>query len=154
MKWVCDNRSESQFKQLRKSPQKKDFGASTGFEPVASALVLQCSTSLNYEDPYTGGRPARNPFFGGAFSQLLKLRFTAMVTYSFHLYSRSSHHFILSFTRDWRRYNYTSTLFTVMTQPKQFTLREHQQVVVMVIELEILSEMLALIFFNSNANKT
>ena len=27
--------------------------------------------------------------------QLLKLRFTAMVTYSFHLYSRSSHHFIL-----------------------------------------------------------
>ena len=27
-----------------------------------------------------------------AISQLLKLRFTAMVTYSFHLYSRSSHH--------------------------------------------------------------
>ena len=50
MKWVCDHRSESQFKQLRKSR---------------------------------------------AFSQLLKLRFTAMVTYSFHLYSRSSHHFIL-----------------------------------------------------------
>ena len=36
----CDHRSESQFKQLRKSP-KKDFGASTGFEPVASALALQ-----------------------------------------------------------------------------------------------------------------
>ena len=36
----------------------------------------------------------RNPFFR-AFSQLLKLRFTAMVTYTFHLYSRSSHHFIL-----------------------------------------------------------
>ena len=36
----------------------------------------------------------RNPFFFfRAFSQLLKLRFTAMVTYSFHLYSRSSHHF-------------------------------------------------------------
>ena len=32
-----------------------------------------------------------------AFSQLLKLRFTAMVIYSFHLYSRSSHHFILCF---------------------------------------------------------
>ena len=32
----------------------------------------------------------------GLFSQLLKLRFTAMVTYSFHLYSRSSHHFIKS----------------------------------------------------------
>ena len=36
----------------------------------------------------------RNPFFR-AFTQLLKLRFTAMVTYSFHLYSRSSHNFIL-----------------------------------------------------------
>ena len=115
---------------------------------MASALALQCSTSLSYEDPYTGGRSiywvhqpvkewntyrmkwcelreykwneyvtiavnrnlsncekarkkgflgfngirARNPFFR-AFSQLLKLRFTAMVTYSFHLYSRSSHHF-------------------------------------------------------------
>ena len=44
---LCDHRSESQFKQLQKSP--------------------------------------------------LKLRFTAMVTYSFHLYSRSSHHFILCF---------------------------------------------------------
>ena len=57
MNWVCDHRSESQFKQLRKSPKKKDFGASTGFEPVASALALQCSTSLSYEDPYAGGRP-------------------------------------------------------------------------------------------------
>ena len=58
MKWVCDHRSESQFKQLRKSPKKKrDFGASTGFEPMASALALQCSTSRSYEDPYTGGRP-------------------------------------------------------------------------------------------------
>ena len=36
----------------------------------------------------------QNPFFR-AFPQLLKLRFTAMVTYSVHLYSRSSHHFIL-----------------------------------------------------------
>ena len=57
MKRVCDHRSESQFKQLRKSPKKRDFGASTGFEPRASALALQCSTSLSYEDPYTGGRP-------------------------------------------------------------------------------------------------
>ena len=32
-----------------------------------------------------------------AFSQLLKLRFTAMVTYLIHLYFRSSHHFILCF---------------------------------------------------------
>ena len=36
---------------------KKFFGASTGFEPVASALALQCSTSLSYEDPYTESRP-------------------------------------------------------------------------------------------------
>ena len=57
MKWICDHRSESQFKQLRNSPKKKFFGASTGFEPVASALALQCSTSLSYEDPYTGGWP-------------------------------------------------------------------------------------------------
>ena len=56
MKWICDHRSESQFKQLQNSP-KKFFGAPTGFEPVASALALQCSTSLSYEDPYTGGRP-------------------------------------------------------------------------------------------------
>ena len=35
--------------------------------------------------------------FFRAFSQLLKLRFTAMVTSPFHLYSRSSHHFILCF---------------------------------------------------------
>ena len=47
--------------------EKKFFGASTGFQPVA-------------------------------ISQLLKLRFTAMVTYSFHLHSRSSHHFILCYS--------------------------------------------------------
>ena len=45
MKWVCDHRRESQFKQLRKLPEKKIFGASTGFQPVASALALQCSPS-------------------------------------------------------------------------------------------------------------
>ena len=118
MKWVCDHRSEPQLK-----PEKKDFGASTRFEPVASALALQCSTNLSYEDPYTleAGQfiefispwkerntmkwcelreykwnEYRNPFFR-AFSQLLELRFPAMVTYSFHLYSCSSHHFILCF---------------------------------------------------------
>ena len=56
MKWVCDHRSESQFKQLRESPKKRISGFK-GFEPVASALALQCSTSLSYEDPYTRGRP-------------------------------------------------------------------------------------------------
>ena len=34
-----------QFKELGSSPPKKFFGASTGFEPVASAFMLQCSTS-------------------------------------------------------------------------------------------------------------
>ena len=42
-----------QFKQL----QKKNFGTSTGFEPMAPALALQCSYQLNYEDPYIGSRP-------------------------------------------------------------------------------------------------
>ena len=47
----------------------------------------------------TGSNPIEAPksFFGGAFLQLFKLQFTATVTYSFHLYSRSSHHFILCF---------------------------------------------------------
>ena len=34
--------------------KKKDFGASTGFAPVASAFALQCSSPLSYEDPYNG----------------------------------------------------------------------------------------------------
>ena len=51
---IAVNRNLSNCEKARK---KKDFGASTGFEPVASALALQCSTSLSYEDPYTGGRP-------------------------------------------------------------------------------------------------
>ena len=48
----------------------------------------------------------RNPFFFffRAFSQLLKLRFTAMVTYSFHMYSRSSHHFNKFPADKWRLY--------------------------------------------------
>ena len=49
---IVVNRNLSNCEKARK----KDFGASTGFEPVASALALQCSTSLSYEDPYTGGR--------------------------------------------------------------------------------------------------
>ena len=50
---IAVNRNLSNCEKARK----KGFGASTGFEPVASALALQCSTSLSYEDPYTGGRP-------------------------------------------------------------------------------------------------
>ena len=48
---------ESQFKQLRSSP-KKVFGASTGFEPVASVFALQCSTSWAMKaHQYTESRP-------------------------------------------------------------------------------------------------
>ena len=51
------------FKQSQLSP-KYVFGASTGFEPMASALALQCSTrvsniwlnQLSYEDPNVGSR--------------------------------------------------------------------------------------------------
>ena len=39
-----------------KARKTKDFGASTGFEPVVSALALQCSTSLSYEGPFSGGQ--------------------------------------------------------------------------------------------------
>ena len=42
-----------QFKQL----QKKKFGTSTGFEPMAPALALQCSNQLSYEDPCIGSSP-------------------------------------------------------------------------------------------------
>ena len=52
---IAVNRNLSNCKKARK--KKRDFRASTGFEPLASALALQCSTSLSYEDPYTGGRP-------------------------------------------------------------------------------------------------
>ena len=47
---IAVNRNLSNCEKARK----KGF---RGFEPVASALALQCSTSLSYEDPYTGGRP-------------------------------------------------------------------------------------------------
>ena len=37
--------------------RKKGFRGFNGIRPVASALALQYSTSLSYEDPYTGGLP-------------------------------------------------------------------------------------------------
>ena len=79
MKWVCGHRSESQFKQLRKSPKKKGFRGFSGIRTrglCVSAVVLYqpelwrpihwrpanlLSSSTrernDYEDPYTGGRP-------------------------------------------------------------------------------------------------
>ena len=63
--------------------RKTFFGASTGFEPVASALVEHCSANAEA----TGLNPVEVPknFFWGYFAitLLLKLRFTAMVTYPF-----------------------------------------------------------------------
>ena len=62
MKWICDHRSESQFKQMRKIARKKSF-------------------SGNSNEMSSGSNPVE---ISGYFSQLLKLRFIAMVTYSFH----------------------------------------------------------------------
>ena len=59
-------------------------------------FIAQLGEHCSANAEATGSNPVEAPknFFSGYFSQLLKLRFTAMVTYSFHLYSRSSHHFI------------------------------------------------------------
>ena len=43
----------------------KDFGTSTGFEPVASTLALQCSTKLSYEDPDIESRPSSSKLLKG-----------------------------------------------------------------------------------------
>ena len=89
LKWICDHRSESQFKELRNSRPKKRF---SGFQRHSNPCESWESTAALTQRP-------RKPFFRPAISQLLKLRFTGMVTfiyiYSFHLYSHSSHHFIL-----------------------------------------------------------
>ena len=70
--------------------------------PVSSVLVFiaQLVEHCSVNAEATGSNPFEAPkkTFLRAISQLLKLRFTAMVTYSFHLYSRSSHHFILYVT--------------------------------------------------------
>ena len=51
---IAVNRNISNCQKARKKKKKKDFGASTGFEPVASALALQCSTSLSYLKTHIG----------------------------------------------------------------------------------------------------
>ena len=61
-------------------------------------FIAQLGEHCSVNAEATGWKPVEAPKnFFGAISQLLKLRFTAMVTYSFHLYSHSSHHFILCF---------------------------------------------------------
>ena len=60
-----------------------------GFEPMASASALQCSTSLSYEDPYTGGRPiywVHQPVKG----MKHRMKWCELQEYS-------SHHFIVDF---------------------------------------------------------
>ena len=64
-------------------------------------FIAQLGEHCSANAEATGSNPVeapRKPFFG-LFSQLLKLRFTAMVTRSFHLCSRSSHHFIQCFVK-------------------------------------------------------
>ena len=62
---------------------------------VLTAPFLYCFLCFTSPVSFTSSYTEDEPFLR-AFSQLFKLQFTAMVTYSFHLYSRSSHHFILS----------------------------------------------------------
>ena len=51
---IAGNRNLSNCERARK---KRISGLQRDSNPLASALALQCSTSLSYEDPYTGGRP-------------------------------------------------------------------------------------------------
>ena len=96
MNWVCDHRSESQFKPLRKAP-KKGFWGFNGIRThglcVSAAVLYQpelwrpmyWSTAALMQRPWVRvPLKPRNPFFR-VFSHLLKLQFTAMVTYSIHL---------------------------------------------------------------------
>ena len=59
-------------------------------------FVAQLAEHCSANAEAMGSNPieARKKFFG-AILQLLKLQFTAMFTYSFHLYARSSHNFIV-----------------------------------------------------------
>ena len=66
--------------------------------PASSVWVsiAQLGEHCSAKAEATGSNPVEAPekLFFGLFSQLLKLRFTAMVTNTFHLYSRSSRPFI------------------------------------------------------------
>ena len=57
MKWICDHRSESQFKQLRKWPEKKFFRGFNGIRTRGLCVSAAVLSQLSYEDPYTGGWP-------------------------------------------------------------------------------------------------
>ena len=56
-KWRYDRPSGNcNLSNCKFTPPKK-FATSTGFEPMASALALQCSNQLSYEDPCIGSKP-------------------------------------------------------------------------------------------------
>ena len=79
MKWICDHHSESQFKQLRNSPEKKKvFGGFSGIRTRGLCVRAAVLCQLSNEESYTGFESRWS-----SITQLLKLRFTAKVTYSF-----------------------------------------------------------------------
>ena len=96
MKWVCDHRSESQFKQLRKiasfhSVFHSFHGLMNSINWPASSIwvfIAQRGEHCSANAEATGSNPVEAPknLFFGLFSQLLKLRFTVMVTESFQFY--------------------------------------------------------------------
>ena len=61
--------------------------------PSQTLFIVQLGEHCSANAEATGSNPVEAPkkFFFWLFSQLLKLRFTAMVTYSFHLYSPAVH---------------------------------------------------------------
>ena len=83
------NHNLSNCETARKKVLRGFNGIRTRVLCVRAAVLYQ----LSHEDPYT--EADQFFFFFPAISQLLKLRFTALVTYSFQLYSRSLHNFIL-----------------------------------------------------------
>ena len=60
-----------QFKQL--SHETENSGDSTGFEPMTSAMPVQCSNQLSYESTVMGSNPVDSPEFFRFMRQLLKL---------------------------------------------------------------------------------
>ena len=112
MKWICDHRSESQFKQLQSSPKKSFSGLHficiptvhiisfcvsflSGVDELNKLAGSQCmglhssgwwSTAALTQRPWVRIPLKPQKTFFRATSQLLKLRFTVMVTYSFHLF--------------------------------------------------------------------
>ena len=91
--------------------------------PASSVWVFiaQLGEHCSANAEATGSNPVEAPkiFFSGYFRNCLKLRFTAMVTYLFHLYSRSSHHFIhVVFRRPNSKADYLRRRVSTVTRAK------------------------------------